>query len=980
MPKNPAPPKSGQPKPTPQYLLNMSSDLFRLRNDAQSIAAVTRHNLVLPEHFLCAVLKLAKFQPPLDDFFQDFATTSEALLLVIKQHLAEEAASIPYSPNAPTYSDEFETIFTSVDEWISGERKGYCLPFICLLELLGPAQDTFGAKLLNHLGIEASDVMAEIAFLENKGLKNLSARHPALRSPDERRFLQQQRQLLCLTAFATRFTIDHRQRYLLPEHLLLGFLTVPRFQKFLHGLPTAIDQAALKALPKHLSTFLLDNVEKLQDSQTPSTTPAFYRVTSKVLNLVETKKDMNNFPALFLLAILEVDTELAKLLKGLGFRKRELTRMARMTPVPPPTKHQPHADRQEIERRAEHAADELPQLAQGEPFGDDDDDVKPLFGDDDDFPGGDIFSESDLETYSVELVEQALQGKIDPLIGRQQELDRLVEILHKKRSSNAMIIGNEGVGKTAVVEGLALRIARKNVPDTLLDAKIYALNLGAMIAGAEYRGVFEQRLTNCIKEIAAQPKGFLFIDEIHTMLGAGTGGHDGTLDASNILKPYLARGEIRCIGATTYDEYQKRILSDRAFARRFMRISLAEPSRDETLQILQGLVGTYEEFHHVRFSPDILEYIVELSGRYVHEKYFPDKAIEVMDECGAHYRSGLAQGTEVTREDVERVVCRVANLPAITVQTDDREKLRGLAERLQAKIFGQDEAIGELVRRVKVAKAGFQDARRPLLTAFLCGSSGCGKTELARQLAAELGIAFVKLDMSEYSEEYAASRLIGSAPGYVGYDRPGALTEPVIQNPHCLLLLDEIEKAHAAVFNLLLQVLDEGRLTDNKGREASFRNAIILMTSNAGSRASAEAINLLGFSKSDADQAQNRQDIIQRVMKKTFPPEFRNRIQLTVMMNDLTRQALESIVRKSLATANRQLAEQKVTITLTPTAVAQIAQRAEDEHLGGRPVERLVDQVVKQHIVDELLFGKLAHGGTVAIDYRDGEFQYLYGE
>ena len=349
-----------------------------------------------------------------------------------------------------------------------------------------------------------------------------------------------------------------------------------------------------------------------------------------------------------------------------------------------------------------------------------------------------------------------------------------------------------------------------------------------------------------------------------------------------------------------------------------------------------------------------------------------------MDECGAHYHSGMGKGPEVTREDVERVVCRVANLPAITVQTDDREKLRGLATRLQANIFGQDEAIHELVRRIKVAKAGFQDARRPLLAAFLCGPSGCGKTELARQLAAELGIAFVKLDMSEYNEEYAASRLIGSAPGYVGYDRPGALTEPVIQSPHCLLLLDEIEKAHASVFNLLLQVLDEGRLSDNKGRQASFRNAIILMTSNAGSRASAEAINLLGFAKSDDEQAQNRQDIIQRVMKKTFPPEFRNRIQVTVMMNELTQEAMESIVEKTLAIANQQLAAQKVVIELTPAAVTQIATQASDEHLGGRPVERLFEQVVKQHIVDELLFGKLANGGQVTIDYRNGDFKYLY--
>ena len=939
----------------------MRHDLDKLKTAATSRAFQLCHEQVLPEHFLYAVLYFPDYFAVLNCFFNEFAISLVTLSRLVDKQLERLPVPLP-PPNRqmPDFNPQCKKLFQEIDFWLDETRKGNCLPFICLVSMLQLGHDEYVTKLLNRIGFDTADLLSEIAYLEFRGFVEIPADFQDTRTPADRHFERLHRDLMRISERATRFAIEHSQRYLLPEHLLLGLVATPKFKPFFQHLPDAIDFDGLVSLCEQIEQFLLKNVERQKDGGPPEVTPAFQRTTEKIIRLAQPEKNLITFPPLALYAIIQCNPDLGKQLKQLGFKLKELLKQAQ-EPLP----------------------DAMPTNNDALEKPDDDtfDDIK--FDDSLDFPMGDIpFGESSagLADFAVELVELALQGKIDPLVGRQEELDRLVEILHKKRSSNAMIIGNEGVGKTAVVEGLALRIARKEVPDTLQESKIYSLNLGAMIAGTEFRGAFEQRLTNCLKEIAAQPKSFLFIDEIHTILGAGNGGRDGTLDAGNILKPYLARGEVRCIGATTYDEYQKRILSDRAFARRFMRISLAEPSRDETLQILQGLVGTYEEFHHVRFSPDILEYIVELSGRYVHEKYFPDKAIEVMDECGAHYRSGLAQGTEVTREDVERVVCRVANLPAITVQTDDREKLRGLAERLQAKIFGQDEAIGELVRRVKVAKAGFQDARRPLLTAFLCGPSGCGKTELARQLATELGIAFVKLDMSEYSEEYAASRLIGSAPGYVGYDRPGALTEPVIQTPHCLLLLDEIEKAHAAVFNLLLQVLDDGRLTDNKGREASFRNAIILMTSNAGSRAAAEAINLLGFSKSDAEQSHNRQEIIQRVMKKTFPPEFRNRIQLTVMMNDLNRPALESIVRKSLATVNQQLAEQKVTITLTAAAVAQIAQRAEDEHLGGRPVERLVDQVVKQHIVDELLFGKLAHGGTVAIDYCDGEFQYLYGK
>ena len=943
--------------PTPPCIVAMRRDLAQLKENAHFLALHSGHDEIALEHFLYVLLSHSKFQQVFQDFFLEYSFTVPKVLRKLDRHLSHfPIAFAGDSKESPSFSPQCIQLFQNIETWLNEERHGYCLPFICLAELLQIDSQSYVGKLLRRIGIDTADLLGELSYMEIQGRDDLPSDYRDSRSLEEKEASRLQRELLRLSENATRFAFAHSQRYLLPEHLLLAFLTMPKFQPYLRCLPPHIDQEGLKVLPEQLQQFLLENVEKSKDDQPPDPTPAFLAVTTKLIELLKTEAGVNFFPPTILLAIMKSNADLAKQLKQLGFKPAELLREAKLAPPP---LELPFGDDDEIALR-EKSDEEDP------------------FGDDFPFDAMDGELRSDLETYSIELVELARQGRIDPLIGRQSELDRLIEVLHKKRSSNALIVGNEGVGKTAVVEGLALRIAQKQVPDTLQDYKIYSLNLGAMIAGTEFRGAFEQRLNNCIKEIVAQPKAFLFIDEIHTMLGAGSTGRDGALDAGNILKPYLARGELRCIGATTYDEYQKRILNDRAFARRFMLLSLNEPSREETLQILQGLVKTYEEFHQVKFHQEILAYIVELSARYISDKFFPDKAIEVMDECGAHYHSGMGKGTEVTREDVERVICRVANLPAITVQTDDREKLRGLATRLQANIFGQDEAIRELVRRVKVAKAGFQDVRRPLLVAFLCGPSGCGKTELARQLAAELGIAFVKLDMSEYSEEYAASRLIGSAPGYVGYDRPGALTEPVIQSPHCLLLLDEIEKAHTAVFNLLLQVLDEGRLNDNKGRQASFRNAIILMTSNAGSRDSAEAINLLGFAKSDDEQAQNRQAIIQRVMKKTFPPEFRNRIQVTVMMNELTQEAMESIVRKTLAIANQQLAEQKVIIDLTPDAVTKIAIQAADEHLGGRPVERLFEQVVKQHIVDELLFGKLANGGQVTIDYLDGDFQYLY--
>ena len=992
MPKRLPTPNPPSQKPrrhrSTRFLANMKRDLQALVSGSLELATALKDALVTPGHFLLALLIAEKFHPYLDALFHRHHKQLDEVVKELMGKLLKPVKT-PLSDNAtPQLAPEFSAMKASLEAKLE-TQSGYCLTPLCLRYFLSECPASPLVTAFRSFGITDEELQSDLLLMARENPENLPEppAHPIQsrdREEPEEAVPEQEapasldeesmkRELSVVAHASSRLAMQMRHAYLLPEHLFLAFLQAEEFSEYTTEVFERRHHTDRKELEEQLRRYLEANNEKLKEGHIPEITPAYKRVVAQVILQLKSAQDYF-FPAMFLLGLLQVECFSAMFIRQILFEPGELLRDVRMMKKPRTKPSSGELAGQGHELSPRHQSDS------DFPFGEDEEEMSP-FSIEDDFLFGDgpeaKEPASALETFAIELVEQAKAGKIDPLVGRQEELERMIEILHKKRSSNALVVGNEGVGKTAVVEGLAWRIAHGKVPASLRGYKIYALNLGAMIAGSELRGAFERRLEQCIKEIIEQQKCFLFVDEIHTMLGAGTG-RDGTLDASNIIKPHLARGELRCIGATTYDEYQKRILNDRAFARRFMKIDLAEPNAEETLKILKGLAKPYEKYHGVKFPAAILRLIVELSERHIHEKYFPDKAIEIMDECGARYHSGLATGNAVTKDDVERVVCRIANLPSLAVHDDDSDKLLHLEDRLKENIYGQDETIRQLTQRVKVAKAGFQDPRKPLLCAFLCGPSGCGKTALARQLASELGIAFVKLDMSEFSEEYAASRLVGSAPGYVGYDRPGALTEPVIQTPHCLLLLDEIEKAHAVVFNLLLQVLDEGRLRDNKGREASYRNAIIIMTSNVGSRASADAINLLGFNKSDADQAQNRQEIIQRVMKQTFPPEFRNRIQLTMMMNDLTLEALKDIVGKTLRMTNQQLASRKVTIRLTPEAIAQIAQRAAAEHLGGRPVERIFEEVVKQKLVDELLFGKLAKGGQATVDFQDEQFQYQF--
>lgn len=567
-----------------------------------------------------------------------------------------------------------------------------------------------------------------------------------------------------------------------------------------------------------------------------------------------------------------------------------------------------------------------------------------------------------LSKYATNLVKLAKDGKIDPLIGRNREVERVIQILAKRRSNNPLICGEAGTGKSAIVEGLALKIAKGEVPDSMKNKSVYSLDMAGMIAGTRYRGEFEERLQNTIKEIVKKKNIILFIDEIHNVCGAGSS--DGTFDASNILKPYLSRGELHCIGATTYDEYKTKILKDKAFSRRFKKIDCIEPSPEETIDILKGLEKHYQDFHGVSFSDDVIKYIVELSGRFLTERFFPDKAIDIMDEIGAKYHSGIKTGKEATKDDVENVISSMANIPKITVENNEKDRLKNLAKTIKSNLYGQDEIIDKMVKQVHMSKAGLANVGKPI-SALLCGRTGVGKTEFARQLASALGINFVKLDMSEYSEEYSTSRLIGSAAGYVGYEQAGALTEPLIKNPHSVVLLDEIEKANENVYNILLQVLDDGKLTDNHGREASFRNAIVLMTTNVGFRDAEHTKKNLGFISTEKDYEEKIEKTLKDELQDHFSPEFRNRLTNIFYFNNLDEKAMKMIVDKNIRRINACLKEKNVNVSVSDAAKDWIVAEAVKENSGGRPVERIIDSQISEKISEEILFGKLTDGGDV---------------
>ncbi len=576
-----------------------------------------------------------------------------------------------------------------------------------------------------------------------------------------------------------------------------------------------------------------------------------------------------------------------------------------------------------------------------------------------------------LQAFTVNLVNKAGQGSIDPLIGRDDEIERTIHVLCRRRKNNPIYVGDPGVGKTALAEGLALKIHRGEVPDALKDAVIYALDMGALLAGTKFRGDFEARLKGVLAGLSKQPNSILFIDEIHTVVGAGaTSG--GSMDASNILKPALASGELKCIGSTTYHDYKSYFERDRALARRFQKIEISEPSVDEAYKILQGLKPHYEKHHGVHYSTTALHAAVELSAKHINDRRLPDKAIDVIDEVGAAVKILPPEKRKkiIGPKDIEKIVAKIAKIPPRSVSTSDREQLQNLERDLKLTVFGQDVAVEMLASTIKLSRSGLGHPEKPIGCFLFSGPTGVGKTEMAKQLAHTMGIEFIRFDMSEYMEKHTVSRLIGAPPGYVGFDQGGLLTDAINKSPYAVLLLDEIEKAHPDLFNILLQVMDHATLTDNNGRKADFRNVILIMTTNAGAREMSGAP--LGFG------AQSNVGKGKEAIEKMFSPEFRNRLDAMITFNSLSMEVIEKVVDKFIMELDEQLNEKKVFLHLTAKARRWFAERGYDPTFGARPMARLIQNEIKRVLADDILFGKLQNGGKVTVDENEGKLTFEY--
>jgi len=574
-----------------------------------------------------------------------------------------------------------------------------------------------------------------------------------------------------------------------------------------------------------------------------------------------------------------------------------------------------------------------------------------------------------LEAYCINLNEKAKQGKVDPLIGRLQEVERCIQILCRRTKNNPLLVGDPGVGKTAIAEGLARKIVNKQVPEVLSKSTIFSLDMGALLAGTRYRGDFEERVKQVVKELENHPDAVLFIDEIHTVIGAGaTSG--GAMDASNLLKPALASGTLRCMGSTTYKEFRQHFEKDRALVRRFQKIDINEPTIEDTIKILKGLKVYYEEFHKLRYTNDAIKAAVELSAKYINDRKLPDKAIDIIDEAGASQML-VAEGKRkkiIGLKEVEAVVAKIARIPPKSVSKSDTEALKQLESDLKRAVYGQDDAIDQLSSAMKMARAGLRDAQKPIGCYLFSGPTGTGKTETARQLASTLGIELLRFDMSEYMERHTVSRLIGAPPGYVGFDQGGLLTDAVDQHPHAVVLLDEIEKAHPDVFNILLQVMDHGQLTDSNGKKIDFRNVVLIMTTNAG--ASDAQKNSIGFGRGKAD------DEVEEALKRLFTPEFRNRLDAIVQFKSLTHEIIRLVVQKFVMQLEAQLADRHVTIETSDEAADWLAKNGFDELYGARPLARVIQEHIKKPLADEILFGRLIKGGHVKVVVKDAKLAF----
>ena len=722
-----------------------------------------------------------------------------------------------------------------------------------------------------------------------------------------------------------------RHEFITVEHLLLALLDNPSAAEVLRACAANVEE-----LRRELTTFINEHTPKVESEDEIDTQPTlgFQRVIQRAILHVQSSGKKEVTGANVLVAIFgEKDSHAVYFLQRQKISRLDVVNFISHGIAKTPQQGAPGTPGRSDQEQGEHE----PEGSQA---------------------GG------ALENFTQNLNQQALVGKIDPLIGRDRELERVIQTLCRRRKNNPLLVGEAGVGKTAIAEGLALRIIEDRVPDILREAQVYALDMGALLAGTKYRGDFEQRLKAVLKQLRESQNAILFIDEIHTLIGAGAAS-GGTLDASNLLKPALSSGQLKCIGATTYNEYRQIFEKDHALSRRFQKIDVAEPSVAETIEILKGLKSRFEEHHSVKYSAAALSSAAELSARYINDRHLPDKAIDVIDEAGAAQRilPKSRQRKTIGKNEIEEIVAKIARIPPRTVSNDDKTALRTLERDLRNVVFGQDAAIEALARAIKMSRSGLGNPQKPIGSFLFSGPTGVGKTEVARQLAYTLGIELVRFDMSEYMERHAVSRLIGAPPGYVGFDNGGLLTEAITKKPHCVLLLDEIEKAHPDIYNILLQVMDHGTLTDNNGRVADFRNVIIVMTTNAGAESMQKSV--IGFS------AKRESGDEMAEIKRMFSPEFRNRLDATISFKSLDNEVILRVVDKFLMQLEAQLHEKKVEAHFTDELKAWLASEGFDPLMGARPMARLIQDAIRSALADELLFGKLANGGHVTIDLDD---------
>ena len=727
---------------------------------------------------------------------------------------------------------------------------------------------------------------------------------------------------------------QQRHEFITVEHLLLALLDNPSAAEVLRACSANIDD-----LRKSLAGFIKDNTPQVAGTEEVDTQPTlgFQRVIQRAIMHVQStgngKKEVTG--ANVLVAIFgEKDSHAVYYLHQQGITRLDVVNFIA------------HGIRKSDPPEA--AKSDSPSNPEAEEQG-----------------GGERNEKSSpLEQYTQNLNQAAKDGKIDPLIGREYEVERTIQILCRRRKNNPLLVGEAGVGKTAIAEGLAWRITQGTVPEILAEANVYSLDMGALLAGTKYRGDFEQRLKGVLKALKDKPNGILFIDEIHTLIGAGAAS-GGTLDASNLLKPALSNGQLKCIGATTFTEYRGIFEKDAALSRRFQKVDVVEPTVSETVDILKGLKSRFEEHHNVKYAVAALQAAAELSAKFINDRHLPDKAIDVIDEAGAAQRIMVASKRKKTigKAEIEDIVAKIARIPPANVSNDDRSKLQTIERDLKSVVFGQDKALEVLASAVKMARSGLGKTDKPIGSFLFSGPTGVGKTEAAKQLAYILGIELIRFDMSEYMERHAVSRLIGAPPGYVGFDQGGLLTEAVTKKPHCVLLLDEIEKAHPDIYNVLLQVMDHGTLTDNNGRKADFRNVIIIMTTNAG----AETMNKATIGFTNPRQAGDEMGDIKRL----FTPEFRNRLDSMVSFKALDENVIMRVVDKFLLQLETQLTEKKVDVTFTDKLRKFLAKKGFDPLMGARPMQRLIQDTIRKALADELLFGRLIDGGRLEVDIDD---------